>query len=86
LAPSPSRGDGNPRRLVLPPTARGLCRIEAARYVGVSPVKFGELVKDGQMPRPKRIGARRVWDVRALDLAFDAFPGDTPEETNPWDS
>jgi predicted DNA-binding transcriptional regulator AlpA len=84
-APSLSEG-GNLRRLVLAPTARGLHRVEAARYVGVSPTKFDELVKVGQMPGPKRIGTRRVWDVRALDLAFDALPGDTPEESNPWDN
>ena len=32
-------------------------------YVGVSPGKFDELVRDGRMPPPKRIG-RKVWDVR----------------------
>ena len=83
---APPEAAGNARRLLLPPTARGLHRVEAARYVGVSPARFDELVKVGQMPGPKRIGTRRVWDVRALDLAFDALPGDTPEESNPWDS
>lgn len=84
--PPLSQAHGALRQPVLPPTARGLCRAEAARYIGVSPVKFDELVKAGQMPRPKRIGTRRVWDVRALDLAFDALPGDTAGETNPWDN
>lgn len=80
-----SEGAGNLRWLVLPPTARGLHRVDAARYVGVSATKFDELVRIGQMPAPKRIGTRRVWDVRALDLAFDALPGHTPGEHNPWD-
>ena len=53
----------------LPP--RGLNREAAAQYIGVSPVKFDELVEDGRMPKPKRIDSRNVWDRRALDLAFD---------------
>ena len=65
----------------LPP--RGLCRVEAAAYLGVSPSLFDEMVRDGRMPAPKRINARTVWDRRKLDFAFDALPGD--EETNPWD-
>jgi len=60
--------------LSLPP--RGISRVEAARYVGVSPTTFDDMVKDGRMPKPKRIGARTVWDVRALDIAFDALPSD----------
>ena len=37
----------------LPP--RGLSRLEAAAYIGVSPTLFDMLVKDGRMPEPKRI-------------------------------
>lgn len=33
--------------------------------------KFDALVKDGRMPRPKKIDRRLVWDVRALDAAAD---------------
>jgi predicted DNA-binding transcriptional regulator AlpA len=62
---------------------RGLSREEAAVYVGVSTTKLDEMVADGRMPKPKEIDARRVWDVRALDTAFDALP-DVGEE-NPWD-
>lgn len=65
----------------LPP--RGLCREAAARYVGVSPTKFDELVQDGRMPKPKRIDGRNVWDRSALDFAFEALPGDGAH--NPWD-
>jgi hypothetical protein len=35
------------------------------------------------MPGPKRINARKVWDVRALDIAFTALPADG--DNNPWD-
>jgi predicted DNA-binding transcriptional regulator AlpA len=62
-----------PRTNPLPPgiLPRGLSRAQAACYVGVSTTKFDDLVADRQMPRPKRIGGRRVWDVRAIDAAFD---------------
>ena len=52
---------------------RGLNRLEAARYIGVSPTTFDKLVTDGRMPRPKEIGARRVYDRAQLDSAFDAI-------------
>ena len=63
---------------------RGLSREQAAAYVGVSPSLFDTLVKDGRMPAPKRINARRVWDRLQLDAAFAALPSnDAP--VNPWD-
>ena len=52
----------------------------AAAYVGVSVTKFDQLVADGRMPKPKRIDRRIVWDIRELDLAFDALPDDAPKE------
>jgi excisionase family DNA binding protein len=57
-----------------PVPKRGFSRVEAANYVGVSPSKFDELVRDGRMPAPKRIDGRRVWDIHNLDVAFDALP------------
>jgi predicted DNA-binding transcriptional regulator AlpA len=62
---------------------RGLCREAAAEYIGVGTTKFDELIAEGLMPRPKHIGARRVWDSRALDAAFEALP--TEAEKNEWD-
>jgi predicted DNA-binding transcriptional regulator AlpA len=53
---------------------RGLSRVESAIYVGVSPTLFDQMVKDGRMPTPKRINGRVVWDLRALDEAFEALP------------
>jgi hypothetical protein len=41
------------------------------------------MVADGRMPTPIRIDARKVWDIRSIDLAFDAFPREDP--TNSWD-
>jgi excisionase family DNA binding protein len=53
---------------------RGLSREEAARYVGVGTTKFDEMVKDGRMPKPKRVDGRTVWDRIALDAAFTDLP------------
>jgi excisionase family DNA binding protein len=67
----------------LPP--RGLSRVEAAQYVGVSPSLFDEMVKDGRMPAPKPINARKVWDRLKLDQAFEALPDSGGARDNPWD-
>jgi excisionase family DNA binding protein len=55
---------------------RGLSRVEAAMYLGISPSKFDELVRDGRMPAPKRIDGRKVWDIHNLDVAFEALPSE----------
>jgi hypothetical protein len=59
---------------------RGLSRVQAAEYIGVSPNKFDELVRDGRMPKPKCVDARRLWDTRALDRAFDRLDGEAEAE------
>jgi hypothetical protein len=64
---------------------RGLSRVQAAWYVGVSPRKFDELVDDGRMPEPKRIDRRLIWDRHAIDVAFDALESYSPEPSNTWD-
>lgn len=63
---------------------RGLNRVEAARYVGVSPNTFDKLVGEGRMPRPKRVGARLIFDREALDVAFSAL-GEDGERVNDFD-
>lgn len=67
----------------LPP--RGLCRVQAAQYVGVSPVTFDKMVEQGLLPGPKRPPGydRLIWDRHALDLAFGGWPDDA--QANPWD-
>jgi hypothetical protein len=78
------------RRTVLPPglPPRGLSRLEAAAYIGISPGTFNGMVDDGRMPQPKVINSRLVWDRHALDRAFEALPdkyGRTPEsEDERW--
>jgi predicted DNA-binding transcriptional regulator AlpA len=61
--------DGQKRILAF--QRRGLSRIEAASYIGISPTKFDQLVTNGRMPQAKQIDGRKVWDVRELDPAFE---------------
>lgn len=65
---------------------RGLNRTEASEYVGVSETKFGQLVREARMPKPKKIDGRYVWDVYALDSYFDDLDAndDAPSKQNPW--
>ena len=63
---------------------RGLSRVEAASYVGVSPSLFDAMVEDGRMPKPKHIGARRVWDRFEVDAGFADLPTEDAAEENPW--
>ena len=67
----------------LPP--RGLSREEAAAFIGISPSLFDILVKDGRMPKPKRINSRTVWDRIRLDAAFEALADtDDASTENEW--
>ncbi len=63
---------------------RGLCRVEAANYLGIGVSKFDEMVADRRMPPAKRIDGRKVWDIRAIDRAFDALPDDGPTDDDTW--
>jgi predicted DNA-binding transcriptional regulator AlpA len=69
---------------VRPVPRRGLSRTEAAMYIGISASKFDELVANGTMPRPVKIGGRNVWDIRHLDLAFDALSEEN-SKLNTWE-
>jgi hypothetical protein len=75
-APAVAQSPAIERRLsaIRPIPRRGLSRIEAAMYVGIGATKFDELVATGRMPAPKCIDNRRVWDILALDQAFDLLP------------
>jgi predicted DNA-binding transcriptional regulator AlpA len=70
---------------VRPVPRRGLSRTEAAMYIGISASKFDELVADGTMPKPVKLGSRKVWDIRDLDLAFDALPREDDSIPNSWE-
>ena len=63
---------------------RGLSRIDAAEYLGISPSKFDELRKDGRVSPPRQIDSRRVWDRHDLDSDFEAFPQEANETAEDW--
>lgn len=74
-----------PKALPLP-SRRMLNRAEAAAYSGVSPSTFDRMIADRLIPGPIRVYGRVLWDVRALDSAIDALPGnDWGDEVNDWD-
>lgn len=66
------------RQSALPATLapRLIAREAAAAYLQIGTTKFDELVRDGRMPRPRCIDARRLWDIRLLDSAIDNLPID----------
>jgi predicted DNA-binding transcriptional regulator AlpA len=55
---------------------------DAAHYLGISATFFLDLVEKRELPRARRLGRRRLWDVLDLDAAADALPydGDTDQE------
>jgi predicted DNA-binding transcriptional regulator AlpA len=67
----------------LPP--RGLSRVQAAAYIGVSPSLFDQMVLDGRIPKPTRINSRTVWDRVKLDEAFVALSDSSTDGDDPWD-
>lgn len=74
------------RQRVLPlPAARLLSRVEAAGYFGVSPSTFDKMIVDKLAPKPKKVYARSLWDVRALDAAIESLTADGGPG-NPWDT
>jgi hypothetical protein len=67
---------------------RGLSRVQAAAYIGVSPTLFDAMVKDGRMPKPARINARRVGSDKArrrFAALSDAVDDDEDDDHN-WSS
>ncbi len=57
---------------------RGLNREEAAYYIGVGTTKFDEMVRDGRMPRGKRVDGRVIWDRVQLDMHFTELDNHRP--------
>jgi hypothetical protein len=54
-------------------------------YLGISPTKFDELRKMGLMEPARLVGDRKVWDIRELDMAFDALPRENQQpESSSW--
>lgn len=65
---------------------RGLSRDVAAGYVGIGTTFFDQQVAMGKLPKPFKLGARRLWDRNDLDVAIDNLKdAGKPVEHNPWD-
>lgn len=67
-----------PRHEAIPWTPRGLNREEAAYYIGVGTTKFDEMVRDGRMPRGKRVDGRVIWDRVQIDMHFSELDNHRP--------
>jgi excisionase family DNA binding protein len=52
----------------------GLCREEAAQYVGLGVTLFDEMVKDGRMPTSRWANGRRIWLRRELEEHVEGLP------------
>jgi hypothetical protein len=64
---------------------RGLSREEAAMYLGISASTFDELRSTGKVEPPRLIKGRKLWDIRELDMAFDALPRENQDiEGKSW--
>lgn len=65
--------DTTPKRLPVGITPRLLCRDAAAAYCGVTGDTFATHVRPHV--DPIEIGARRLWDIKALDRWLDEQSG-----------
>jgi predicted DNA-binding transcriptional regulator AlpA len=70
---------------IRPIPRRGLSRDESAMYCGISATLFNRMVQDGRMPAPRLIDARKVWDMRSLDAAFDRLPVEGGGDGGGWE-
>jgi hypothetical protein len=52
----------------------GFDREQAAEYICVSPRTFDALVADGDMPQPRLLRSKLVWDGEELREAFRRLP------------
>jgi hypothetical protein len=43
-------------------------------YLGIGAGLFDEMRASGQIGPPRIIKGRKLWDIRDLDMAFDALP------------
>lgn len=66
---------------------RGLSRDEAAMYLGIGVGLFDELRQAGKIAPARVISNRKLWDIRDLDMAFEALPReDAPAIGETWDT
>jgi hypothetical protein len=54
-------------------------------YLGVGAGTFDEMRSTGQVDPPRLIKGRKLWDIRDLDVAFDALPRDVVVSGAGWE-
>jgi hypothetical protein len=74
------------RRLtaIRPMLRRGLSRVEAAAYIGVSPSKFDQLRHSGRLAAPKVLDGRLIFTVERLDEFLDSLPDENQASDDEW--
>jgi hypothetical protein len=74
------------RRLtaIRPMLRRGLSRVEAAAYIGVSPSKFDQLRHTGRLAAPKVLDGRLIFTVERLDEFLDSLPDENQTSDDEW--
>jgi hypothetical protein len=80
----PPRSQTRSLSRVRPVPRRGLSRVEAAGYIGVSPSKFDELRKANRIAPPKVLDGRLIFTVERLDEFLDALPDETQTDNDDW--
>jgi len=82
------RGSTPPLHLTLsvarPVPRRGLSRVEAAMYIGISPSKFDELRKAKRIAPPKILDGRLIFAVDKLDEFLDSLPDENQTDNDDW--
>jgi hypothetical protein len=63
---------------------RGLSRIEAATYLGISPSKFDELRKANRIAPAKVLDGRLIFTTERLDEFLDALPDENQTDKDDW--
>lgn len=84
VQPSPTQDNVIQLRTARLLAPRGMPRCDAAFYIGCSPRMFDGMVKNGDMPSPRLIGSKKIWDRAELDDFFDALPKEG-EGRSDWD-
>jgi len=72
------------RARVRPIIRRGLSRLEAAAYIGISPSKFDELRKANRVAPPKVLDGRLIFTTERLDNFLDALPDENQTDNDDW--
>jgi hypothetical protein len=71
-------------RIERPIPRRGLSRIEAAIYLGISPSKFDELRNSGRIGPAKILDGRKLYAIEVIDEFFDALPAEGDNAAEDW--